>query len=554
MKRYLVLASVFLLLGTSQALAQVTYNVTTVPTFVINTGRAEVLGGIRITASNTGPTVASTIQYLYPGISCDNNASDGITLTVDAGSVFIPGTNVNIQSVTNTTAGCVVAVTVATGLTTVVGTSYLEIDGVRGRVDFLGGISIVGTNINGSLSATPSNSSLFTVPNTGVVGITAVGLVVLSTTPGVVLQCVGTGSNPVLVLQEGFNGAFVQHVISPNATAIPLNSRPVYGGLNNTRIHINVQSLPAGMTLTWPADVQSNLAAAFVAGTSGSRLEYDSVSTATDIVYDYVCGDQAVCDINTETFYFNTTTASTNANPWADAHIGLSDGTTVYGTATITVNLYPPLVSGDATSITTVPNTPSSAVAKPRFNDPPRGPYSFATNAPCRTDLLFPWVAFLSGSYDTGIAIANTSTDPFGAVGAGGTQVGTCQLNAYNEADVSAPVASTLIQYTTPSVPSGGTWANSLSGIPTLSSGTFLGYVIAVCNFQYGHGVAQITQALPSGDTIFGYVALIIPDPNIIGARNACYPGIGSALDGATGFPFGSSTVCVQQAGEGLSQ
>ena len=56
------LALCLLLLSAAVAQAQVAYQITSTPTFLINTGRSEVLGSVRLTALNAGPTVASTIQ------------------------------------------------------------------------------------------------------------------------------------------------------------------------------------------------------------------------------------------------------------------------------------------------------------------------------------------------------------------------------------------------------------------------------------------------------------------------------------------------------------
>ena len=40
----------------------------------------------------------------------------------------------------------------------------------------------------------------------------------------------------------------------------------------------------------------------------------------------------------------------------------------------------------------------------------------------------------------------------------------------------------------------------------------FLGYMIAVCNFQYAHGFAFVSD-VGARNLAMGYLALIIPDP-----------------------------------------
>jgi hypothetical protein len=130
------------------------------------------------------------------------------------------------------------------------------------------------------------------------------------------------------------------------------------------------------------------------------------------------------------------------------------------------------------------------------------------------------------------------------------TQTGTCSLYGWNTATPATPGTPAALTYTTPSIPAGASWANSLSQIAPFNAGDFTGYVIAECNFQYGHGFAFISGSYGTSNAIAqGYTALIIPDPIIVGARRACYPGIGNV----NGFLV-SNPVCQEQAGEGLGQ
>jgi len=114
----------------------------------------------------------------------------------------------------------------------------------------------------------------------------------------------------------------------------------------------------------------------------------------------------------------------------------------------------------------------------------------------CATHLLYPFVTNQAG-YDTGIAIANTSQDPYGT----STQTGTCVVTPFG-----APTSSA---FTTPAdVAPGTVWANLVSVMfPGLQ-----GYLIADCAFQYAHGFAFITK-VGGVDLAEGYLALIIPDP-----------------------------------------
>jgi len=124
----------------------------------------------------------------------------------------------------------------------------------------------------------------------------------------------------------------------------------------------------------------------------------------------------------------------------------------------------------------------------------------------CTTSLLFPFITNQLG-FDTGIAISNTSTDPFGTNGAT-AQAGTCTLNFYG-AGAPSPSAVTL-----PTSAAGNTVASGTTGAVVLSSvaAGFQGYMIAQCAFQYAHGFAFITNG--AGGLSQGYLAGVIPDVN----------------------------------------
>src|SRR5579863_3685646 len=119
MKRCVALLGLCVLAGVATASAQVTYQITSVPTFVIQTGDSEALGSVRLTATNTGPTIASTIEFFFPGVSCDNDFSSGMAFNnsgvyLAAGNV-LPTPDVH-GAVVNTPGGCTVSVTVKGGL------------------------------------------------------------------------------------------------------------------------------------------------------------------------------------------------------------------------------------------------------------------------------------------------------------------------------------------------------------------------------------------------------------------------------------------------------
>ncbi len=142
----------------------------------------------------------------------------------------------------------------------------------------------------------------------------------------------------------------------------------------------------------------------------------------------------------------------------------------------------------------------------------------------CQTTLLYPFVTAnpaatgLGQGFDTGIAVANTSVDPFSALGLPTTpavsksdptgtlaETGSCTLYPYG-----FTLSSTGAQSAPPAVLKGcDQISNPVQGsncFPVVAPGTvqtvlasqvfpgFQGYVIAVCNFQYAHGYAAVTD------------------------------------------------------------
>src|ERR1039458_2570032 len=74
---------------------------------------------------------------------------------------------------------------------------------------------------------------------------------------------------------------------------------------------------------------------------------------------------------------------------------------------------------------------------------------------------------------------------------------------------------------TTPSIAGGTVWADTLSD--PLMAPTFQGYAFAICNFQFAHGFAFISD-VGARNLAMGYLALVIPD---VGFRDPSPMGLG---------------------------
>jgi hypothetical protein len=158
-------------------------------------------------------------------------------------------------------------------------------------------------------------------------------------------------------------------------------------------------------------------------------------------------------------------------------------------------------VTGSFAPLSTI-TVQSSSAPLPRFADSPANRTALTINA-CSTNLLFPFVTNQAG-FDTGIAIANTSLDPFKTP----TQQGACIINYYGATTGggAAPAAAT-----SPVVAAGTELVFLLStgGGGVAATPGFQGYIIAQCAFQFGHGFAFISD-LGSQRLAEGYLALVM--------------------------------------------
>jgi len=161
--------------------------------------------------------------------------------------------------------------------------------------------------------------------------------------------------------------------------------------------------------------------------------------------------------------------------------------------------------------------TSSASAPEPRFVDTGsnRAVYSIAR---CNTNLLFPFVTNQSG-FDTGIAISNTSADDKGTA----AQAGSCTLYYFGgtagggaqppNQTTSAVAAGKQLVFTV----SAGNPASGVTGTPG-----FQGYMMALCQFQFAHGFAFITDGFGGVPTIAeGYLALVVPWNGVAGERSA---------------------------------
>jgi hypothetical protein len=280
---------------------------------------------------------------------------------------------------------------------------------------------------------------------------------------------------------------------------------PIGTATSGTRFLLSFAGIPSGVTVYLPVTVTGN---SNPGATDGLILSLTSSSTAAF---------SAVSPIGTNFLGVPATDAAitaTNGTATAVYEVTQTDNTIPAETASISGVLY---FVGNFASVApasptvTVTPAPTGQTTAPNFATSSNPAITLNSFTACTTNLLFPFVTNQLG-FDTGIVLANTSTDPFGVpgpptfTGTGAAPApGSCALNFYG---AGAPTPNTGVAAPGGSQASGTTNAFQLSSVAP----GFQGYVIAVCNYQYGHGYAFIEYDLTQGNGVAeGYLALVVP-------------------------------------------
>ena len=149
-------------------------------------------------------------------------------------------------------------------------------------------------------------------------------------------------------------------------------------------------------------------------------------------------------------------------------------------------------------------------------------------------NLLFPLVTTGSG-YDTGVAISNTTSDPFGANGAT-SRSGTCTLTLYGGVSPQT--------FVTPSISAGTTYTNVASALT--GGAAFNGYVTAQCNFGTAAGYAFVSYGIDTTQSLVysGPTPEVISTPRISSPQSLLFP----LVVGTNGVPSGVGSAYIEIA------
>lgn len=577
-----------------RALGQVTCQATAVPPIVRAEGIAELVGDVVLTCTNVEFSTSEFTQYIQTNMSVSltvnvtNNIDFGAGTDVVDAVMVINENNTTSPTSVSTFGGPDPRFTVphygtlignnriewnrvnfpVPGAPNVPGaapmecTSFSAIDptgcfpsvttlrftSMRGNAAQLG-VPDAATFPTTQIQAFVSITGPSTIPvNNNVlnVAVPIIGLLVDIDGPVTGLQCVSDKVTVDINLEEGFATAFKTigvPTFQPGTTQwesgyYAPGSNNGGGASQGTRFMIRFFNVPDGVDVSVPNSINNGSSlfdrdALWIARVPGAATDGDGGSIPDG-------SDTGTYDVDISGGFGFVVYEVIDDNPFVTEDI---DVAVCYEWEADTSNDSPAIGSSQASAtfapISTV-FTASDSEPEPRFVD--TGDNNLATTLSierCTTVILFPFVTNQSG-FDTGLVISNTSEDWLGT----GRQSGPCTIHHHGETTGggAAPADDTS------SVLAAGdqliwTLSNGNPAQELDDAAGFQGYIIAVCEFQFAHGYAFITDGFGGIPALAqGYLALIIPyDPGVgripgvwhydADSNSFTYDGFGERLD-----------------------
>jgi len=445
MKKTILMTAVMLLAFSVAASAQALYQVGSTPvTTVSSCGTTELTGPINILeAVGSLPTVTGTITIVY-GVAITNTAN----LTITVNGAVNPALVSNISTAADLAAGRLV-LSVTPGATNI---TSIVVSGVR--VNIAGNPGL--TSLTAQLTATGNS---FVGGQTSVVVISSIASAIASVAgaPALTINALTPGiSTTTITATEGFVNAWVL------GSVVGVTFSPVPAGIQLYNFPLTIG--PDTQGTIWQEVTDSTGATLTTAATSPVLTS----ATVTPAVFYKVTTAGATADVAVQTLPIPL-----NVSAQPTATIPLSPGTLTTVTADMNprAGAIPPTYSG-----TTCQKTSTGTLI---------------TIVPATTNLLIPYATTLAG-YDTGLAIANTTSDPFTAANTITKQDGSLTFYLF-------PAGGAMFTITPTGTAGGLTGGVLKSGneyVYLLSSlladagkpAAFSGYIFVVCNFTNGHG------------------------------------------------------------------
>jgi hypothetical protein len=506
------------------------------PSDLNNEGHTERPADIKITSGVANCfSSGNVISVTYNGI-----------LTVPTTLTNLSTTNIVITNPLSATDGALVLEVVTTsgisssGPQTVIQMTVLGATTDPGAAITLQNLRFDVTGLAGTVAAAATMNSFVSGSGAGLTAVAtkAVGSVIPTVntalshvTPGAGLQSAG---GPLVTQAIATFGTPAIWAVSPFRVAIPTPAYPVGCGpaplvactdtvdipTTATSLVIDIENIPSGVTVTLP----STLSIWPAVGAATPSFKWNlrtSVSSAGIVqgIYDTVIATGtsfATFPIDTGAAAMDSTAGAVGppavaATPVTiGVQIGTSSGS---GTAKIRVVFGPGLAAaftGDDANAAKIPvytaGISTAGVGREIITDsvifPATGvdtaPTAFFVIAPTQSVLLYPYVTDLDG-YLTGLAAANTGNDStiFGTKGQTGPITFWFFPSNGTPFSYTATVADGVGLNAAGNLAPGSVFAASLDimlGHANQSAlvGNFSGYVIAVCQFNYGHGFSIV--------------------------------------------------------------
>jgi hypothetical protein len=527
------LALAFLLTGATLFAQQVPHFVLSgTQTVVRQHGQTEVLGDLTLTCDVAGtfPT-NSTFSVIYSPIAGIVNAHDTTNTFTNASAQATNARTAHVESEPGTTAiviGTVSLNTVVTNSITVQVSGsaatgdLIRIMGIRANI--AGANLPPNTSVNGTIIAIPPNAFQIDNVTTFPVAFVLDEIKVTVKAAATILSCQSLCQSGTVTVQEKFPSALTT-VTDENDIEHKPSSAAAKAATNGTQLTLSFAGIPPGVQVNVPDSVGTppGLAATI---DPDSEDTFTNTSTTTPAEFD-VTYDITSDSINlSETLNFSVQFCPTIKIP----------SPPVLSTITAQVTLGP---NESGTFITTVASSKILSFVPNPLNTPADAIEALAN---CVTNLLCKFISTATGAvpgggYDTGLAIANTSTDIFGKLGAV-PQAGVCRMFLFGSGGTGANIGSkTTPVFTTPLVASGTSAVFDAKFTAGVGAG-FQGYSIIQCDFQFAHAEAIISDQQFSTFS-HGYDCLIIPDVNLTHGRVAIPVGFNGGGSGTSGESLG---------------
>lgn len=483
---------------------------------VLGTGgsaKSETLAGIGVLGGTLAPVTASPTPTVWGSVSGSSVSFNGITVPATAFTVTITNIKINASQIaTSSGAPTAVTETIFIGGTNVT-PAVLSAVNVAFATNALANISASGFGNNGSVNSVAicTGVQAFLGGNASATGNSfnvnfAEGFATAFKTGGLNTTNATLGS-------EFANNTYTGYGATANGVTNTANS--------GTRIMLAFNNIPANVTIFAPLTVpsgnggvltQTASATALFTPVTGSTANGAPGATGSNSGGDGRAAVLTVSNGSATAVYEETTNASGAVETYAvPIYLQASGSGVAAPSSAITV---------------TVSFAPIGASNTPNYVS---GSSTATKNATaftaCSSTMLFPFVTNQAG-FETGIAIANMGNDLLKSATSSSVtgQSGTCTLTFFGNATASAnPPAFTTASNVVP----GTDWTGTLTSVTGGTPNTFSGYMIASCNFLYGHGFSYITYNIgQSSGMAMGYLALEVASP-----RAGATPGAPESLN-----------------------